>query len=87
MIRPSKRSELGWPVRTMEDEQARTVGEDAMKWIKQFVHWAWTRVSIARYRQQQTAMTREDRDAAERLEHLENGGSPYGDRSWGGVHY
>ena len=58
-----------------------------MKRIKQFVHWAWVQVGISRYRQKQTAMEIQDRDAVERVEQLENGGSPYGDRSWGGVPY
>ena len=49
-----------------------------MNRIKRFLNWAWTRVSIARYEQQQAAVTRQARDAAERIEHQENGGSPYG---------
>ena len=49
-----------------------------MNRIKRFVQWAWTRVSIARYRHKQSAMARQNRDAVERVEHQENGGSPYG---------
>jgi len=62
----------------MWDKHSDWLGEDAMRQIKQFVHRAWTRISISRYRQKQVAMERRDRDVLERLEHQENGGSPYG---------
>jgi hypothetical protein len=38
----------------------------------------WRRLLIWRYQDQQRDAFRQDRDAAERLEHQREGGSPYG---------
>ncbi len=39
---------------------------------------AWKRLLIWRYQDQQRDAFRQDRDAAERLQHQREGGSPYG---------
>ena len=46
--------------------------------MTEFFRKAWSRVSMRRYQRGQQILATQERDAAERLEQLENGGRPYG---------
>jgi len=52
--------------------------------LTRWVSTAWTRIRIWRYQELSRAAARQERDAAERLEHQVNGGNPYGPPPMGG---